>query len=316
MDASEVVPLGRTSVSVTRLGLGLASIGGLFTPVPKEQAVATIERAWDLGVRLFDTAPVYGYGRSETYAGLVLRSKPRHEFVLSTKVGRLLVPGGTDTQEIWADPPPGVGPKNDYSYAAVRQSIEDSLERLGLDRIDVLHVHDPEQDFPLAVGEAYYALADLRATGRIGAVSIGVNHADVAARYLREVEEPGLDAVLLAGRYSLLDQSGLDDLLPLCGERGVAVIAAGVFQGGILTSADAPPAATAWQRLCESFDVPLAAAAIQFPFTHPAVASVLVGARHPDEVEASVQGLATEVSDELWREAERVGLTPARAPKP
>lgn len=295
-------------MSVTRLGLGLASIGGLFTPVPEEQAVATIERAWDLGVRLFDTAPVYGYGRSETYGGLVLRTKPRQEFVLSTKVGRLLVPGGTDTQTIWADPLPGVGPKLDYSYAGVRQSIEDSLERLGLDRIDVLHVHDPEQDFSNAVREAYSALADLRAAKRIGAVSIGVNHADVAARYLREVEEPGPDAVLLAGRYTLLDQSGLEDLLPLCEERGVAVIAAGVFQGGILTAADAPPAAAEWQQLCDRFDVPLAAAALQFPFTHPAVATVLVGARHPEEVETSVQGLATEVPDELWREAERRAL--------
>jgi aryl-alcohol dehydrogenase-like predicted oxidoreductase len=309
MDASEVVPLGRTSVSVTRLGLGLASIGGLFTPVSQEQAVATIERAWELGVRLFDTAPVYGYGRSETYGGLVLRTKPRAEFVLSTKVGRLLVPGGADTQTIWADPLPGVGPKLDYSYAGVRQSIEDSLERLGLDRIDVLHVHDPEQDFPNAVREAYSALADLRAARRIGAVSIGVNHADVAVRYLREVEEPGPDAVLLAGRYTLLDQSGRDDLLPLCLERGVAVIAAGVFQGGILTSADAPAAAAEWRKLCDRFDVPLAAAAIQFPFTHPTVATVLVGARHPDEVKASVDGLATEVPEDLWREAERLGLT-------
>lgn len=220
MRADDLVPLGRTGLQVSRLGLGLASLGGLFEPVPERQAAATIDTAWELGVRLFDTAPVYGYGRSETRTGAALASRPRDAYVLCTKVGRLIEPGGPDTQPIWADPPAGVGPRLDYSYAGVLRSVEESLARLGLDRIDVLHVHDPDEDFGAAVGEAYRALADLRAEGVIGAVSLGVNHAPVAARFLREAAVPGPDCVLLAGRYNLLDQSGLDELLPLCVERG------------------------------------------------------------------------------------------------
>ncbi len=306
MRGHDRVPLGRTDLTVTRLGLGLASIGGLFEAVPEAQAMATIDRAWELGVRYFDTAPVYGYGLSERRAGFALAG--RTGYVLSTKVGRLIEPGGPDTQDIWADPPAGVGPRLDYSYSAVRRSVEDSLERLGLDRVDLLHVHDPDQDFPAAVTSAYRALADLRAAGTIGAVSIGVNHADVAARYLRSVATPGPDCVLLAGRYSLLDQSALADFLPLCHQRGVAVIAAGAFQGGLLKT---DPRAVAWQSLCAQHDVPLLAAAVQFPFTHPAVATVLVGARTPEEITDSMTGVSIPIPPALWRDAEQRGLLPA-----
>lgn len=232
MRAGELTTLGRTDVAVSRLGLGLASIGGMFAAVPEDQAIATVDRAWQLGVRLFDTAPVYGYGRSERRAGAALRDRPRDEFVLCTKVGRLIEPGGPDTQPIWADPPAGVGPRLDYSYAATLRSLDDSLERLGVDRVDVVHIHDPEQDYPTALTEAFRALSELRSRGVIGAVSLGVNHADVAARFLREAPEPGPDCLLLAGRLSLLDQSGLDELLPLCQRRGIAVMAAGVYQIG------------------------------------------------------------------------------------
>lgn len=315
MRGSELVPLGRTGLTVSRLGLGLASIGGLFTAVPDEQATATVERAWQLGIRLYDTAPVYGYGRSETRAGRVLARRPRDEFVACTKVGRLIEPGGPDKQDIWADPPPGVGPRVDYSYRAVRRSVEESLDRLGMDRVDVLHVHDPEQDFPVAVTDAYRALAELRADGTIGAVSIGVNHADVAVRYLREVAEPGPDCVLLAGRYTLLDQSGLAELLPMCHQRGVSVIAAGVYQGGALTApAPADPRVLAWRELCDRHDVPLRAAAVRFPFTHPAVATALVGARDPREVTESMRSLDHQVPPALWREAKHAGLIPAHTP--
>ncbi|WP_020521329.1 aldo/keto reductase [Catelliglobosispora koreensis] len=146
MHAGDLVPLGRSGIEVTRLGLGLASIGGLFEPVSEAQAHSTIESGWASGIRLFDTAPVYGYGRSETRAGDALRHLPREEFVLCTKVGRLTEPGGMDTQPIWADPPPGGGPRLDYSYRGVVASVEQSLQRLGLDRIDILHIHAPEQD--------------------------------------------------------------------------------------------------------------------------------------------------------------------------
>jgi len=314
----DLVPLGRTGLTVSRLGLGLASIGGLFEPVSEAQAIATVDQAWDLGVRFFDTAPVYGYGRSEVYAGRSLSARPRDEFVLCTKVGRLIEPGGPDTQPIWADPPPGVGPRLDYSYAGVRRSVEESLERLGMDRVDVVHVHDPEQGFPTAVTDAYRALAELRAEGTIGAVSVGVNHGDVAARFLRESAAPGPDCVLLAGRYTLLDHSGLAELLPMCRQRGVSVIAAGVYQGGLLTGrADATDARVlAWRALCARHDVPLPAAAVQFPFAHPTVDSAVVGARHPQEIADSMAWLSHPVPPALWQDAKRAGLIPDRAAVP
>src|SRR6185295_12361018 len=159
------------------------------------QAVATIDRAWELGVRLFDTAPVYGYGLCEQRAGLALRGRPRGEFVLCSKVGRLIEPGGPDLQPIWAEPPAGLGPRLDYSYGATIRSFEASLERMGIDRIDVLHIHDPELDFPAASTEAFRALTELRGRGTIRAISLGVNHADVAARFLRETDG-GPDIVL------------------------------------------------------------------------------------------------------------------------
>lgn len=327
MRADETVKLGRTEVRVSRLGLGLASLGGLFEPVEEADAAATIERAWDVGVRLFDTAPVYGYGRSETRTGAGLRHRRRDAYVLCTKVGRLIEPGGADTQEIWADPPPGVGPRLDYSYAGVVRSVEDSLGRLGLDRIDILHIHDPEQNYPMALAEAYRALADLRSAGVIRAVSLGVNHADVAARFLREAPEPGPDCVLLAGRYSLLDQSGLVDLLPLCLERGVGVMVAGVFQSGLLAQprsgvaygyAEVPAAVLArvqaLRDTCARHGIPPLAAAIQFPFGHPAVTSVVVGARAPHEVANSADLLAVPIPAELWADLKSNGLLPEEAP--
>jgi len=327
--ADDLVPLGRTGLRVSRLGLGLASLGGLFAPVSDEVAAATLDRAWELGIRLYDTAPVYGYGRSEIRAGAALGPRPREEYVLCTKVGRLIEPGGRDTQPIWADPPPGVGPRLDYSYAGVLRSVEESLERLGLDRIDVLHVHDPEQDFPAAVSQAYRALAELRAKGVIGAVSLGVNHARVATDFLKEAPAPGPDCVLLAGRYNLLDQSGLGELLPLCARRGVAVMAAGVYQSGLL--ADPRPGAPhghgtipaglavrvgAWRAVCERFGVPPLAAAVQFPLGHPAVAAVVVGARAPEEVAGSVELFAHPIPEGFWVAVKSVGLLPASVPIP
>jgi D-threo-aldose 1-dehydrogenase len=306
------VELGRTGLRVSELGLGLASIGGMFATVPQQQAVATIDRAWELGVRLFDTAPVYGYGVSEQRAGLALRGRPRDEFVLCTKVGRLIEPGGPDLQPIWAEPPAGMGPRLDYSYGATIRSFEASLERMGIDRIDVLHIHDPELDYPAASTEAFRALAELRGRGTIRAISLGVNHADVAARFVRETDG-GPDIVLLAGRYTLLDQSGADDLLPLCEKLGVAVLAAGVFHGGVLAdTADGAPHGyervprevlrriDVLRELCGAYGVPLLAAAVQFPLTHPAVPAVVVGARSPREIADVAAWLEHEVPAAFW----------------
>ncbi len=299
--AGDLVPLGRTGLTVSRLGLGLAPIGGMFEAVPPERAAATVERAWELGVRLYDTAPVYGYGRSETRTGAVLRGRPRAAYVLCTKVGRLIEPGGPDTQDIWADPPPGLGPRLDYSAAAVRRSLEESLERLGLDRVDVLHIHDPDEDYPTALGEAYRALAELRDAGTVGAVSLGVNHADVAARFLREAPAPGPDCVLIAGRWTLLDRSALTELLPLCAARGTAVMAAGVVTPGLRAGE-----IEAVRAACDRHGVPVLAAALQFPLTHPAVATVLVGARSPEEIERNAAHLAHPIPPALWEELDAV----------
>jgi D-threo-aldose 1-dehydrogenase len=313
--------LGRTGLRVSRLGLGLASLGGMFAVVPEEQAVATIDRAWELGVRLFDTAPVYGYGLSERRAGLALRGRPRGEFVLCSKVGRLIEPGGPDIQPIWAEPPAGLGPRLDYSYAAVLRSFEDSLERMGIDRIDILHIHDPDLDFASASTEALRALTELRGRGTIRAISLGVNHADVAARFLRETGPAGPDCILLAGRYTVLDQSGADELLPLCRDLGVAVLAAGVFQGGVLAdSSDGAPhgyqkvppelagRVEGLRALCRQYGVPLLAAAVQFPLAHPAVPAVVVGARSAPEVTEIAALLEHEIPDRFWSALEREGL--------
>jgi D-threo-aldose 1-dehydrogenase len=311
MNPLERVGLGRTGVTVTRLGLGLAPIGGLYSPVGEQQAHATVERAWELGIRYFDVAPLYGNGLAERRAGAVLAGKSRDEYVLSTKVGRLLRPGGADTQEIWTEPA-GVTPVFDFSAGGVVTSYAESLERLGLDRADILHLHDPDDHFPAAVSEALPELARMRAEGRIRAVSAGMNTPKLLAELVRTGE---LDCVLLAGRYSLLDRTGAEELLPLCAERDVSVIAAGVYNSGLL--ADPRPGAAfdylpassslveralALKSICERHGVPLRAAAIQFPLRHPAVTCVLVGARSPEEVDDAVAMSSVEIPDALWEE--------------
>ena len=222
--------LGQTQVAVTRLGIGLAPIAGLYSAVGDEQAYATVEAAWDHGIRFFDTAPFYGPALSERRAGHVLGGKPRAEYTLSTKVGRRLTAGGVGTVDVWSEPVTEK-PYWDFSAEGARSSLAESLDRLGLDRVDVLHIHDPDDNYAEAVAGALPALVALRAEGRIGAVSVGMNQAEMLADFVRT----GLvDCVLLAGRYTLLNQAGLKELLPLCASRGVSVIAAGVFNSGIL----------------------------------------------------------------------------------
>ncbi|HEY0536346.1 MAG TPA: aldo/keto reductase [Actinoplanes sp.] len=317
MNVTETVPIGQTGVRVTRLGLGLAPIGGLYSPVSEEQARATVEKAWELGIRYFDVAPLYGNGLAETRAGAVLRDQPRDSYVLSTKVGRLLRPGGGDGQRIWAEPV-DVTPVFDFSPDGVRTSYAESLTRLGLDRADLLHVHDPDDFFAQAAAEALPALVELRDQGRIGGVSVGMNQTKMLTEFVRTGM---LDSVLAAGRYTLLDQSAGAELLPLCLSRGVSVIAAGVFNSGIL--ADPRPDSTydygrapsrlveralAIQEVCSSHGVPLRAAAIQFPMTHPAVTCVLVGARSPEEVADAVAMAEVSIPSSLWGDLRASGV--------
>ncbi|NMO53989.1 aldo/keto reductase [Actinoplanes sp. TBRC 11911] len=317
MNPLERVRIGRTDVRVTRLGLGLAPIGGLYSAVGDAQAFATLAAGWELGIRYFDVAPLYGNGLAEQRAGTVLSAKPRNEFALSTKVGRLLRPGGSDTQAIWSEPT-SVTPVFDFSAAGIRTSYEESLSRLRLDRADIVHLHDPDDHFPAAVSESLPALAELRAAGRIGAVSAGMNQTRMLAELVRTGE---LDSVLVAGRYTLLDQSAEDELLPLCEKRGVSVIAGGVFNSGLL--ADPRPGATfdyspaaatmlelalVCEAICTRHGVPLRAAAIQFPLRHPAVTCVLVGVRSPAEVADAVEMAARPIPSRLWRDLRAEGL--------
>jgi D-threo-aldose 1-dehydrogenase len=322
MNPFERVRIGRTEVRVTRLGLGCAPLGSLFTTVEEAQAHATVERAWQLGIRYFDTAPLYGNGLSERRTGRVLAGKPRGEFALSTKVGRLLRPGGGDGQQIWAEPGDGE-PVFDFSAEAAVTSYAESLSRLGLQRADILHIHDPDEHAREALAGALPALVKLREQGRIGAVSAGMNTTGVLGELVRTGE---LDCVLLAGRYSLLDQSGLG-LLDLCADRGVSVIIGGVFNSGVL--ADPRPDAAynyfpvadevlqralALRAACERHGVPLRAAAVQFPMTHPAVTAVLVGARSPEEVADAVTMASAPLPEPLWRDLRADGLIGAEVP--
>jgi aryl-alcohol dehydrogenase-like predicted oxidoreductase len=308
------VPLGAPPL-VSPLVFGGGPIGGLYAPVSDETAAETLAAAWAAGIRAFDTAPHYGSGLSEQRIGTFLAGRPRDEFVLSTKVGRLLVPAAGDTEGVegfYGAPP--LRRIRDYSRDGVLRSLEESLRRLGLDRVDIALIHDPDDFLDQAVDGAYPALAELRAQGAVGAIGAGMNS---AASLTWLVERCDLDCVLVAGRYTLLDDSAAESLFPLCQRRGVAVLAGGAFNSGILAGPDdgatydyapAPAAVLARARgmrdACGRYGVPLAAAALQFTLRHPAVAAAVVGLRSPEEVTSDVSYLSTHIPDALWAELE------------
>jgi D-threo-aldose 1-dehydrogenase len=318
MRASDPVRLGRTPLTVSRLGLGTAWLGNLYRAVEERAAAAVLDRALELGIRLIDTAPYYGLGMAERRIGPLLAARPRDSFVLSTKVGRVLrprAPGDPQLQDegrpLFVDAPP-LTPGFDFSYDATLRSVAESLERLGLDRVDMLLIHDPDDHFPEALDGAYRALERLRAEGAVAAIGAGMNQAELLAELVRAADP---DVVLLAGRYTLLDQSGLKELLPLCAERNVAVVIGGVYNSGILAdpspgtlynyrtaTPEALDRARRIQALCERHGVPLKAAAIQFPFGHPAVASVLTGVRSVAELDDNAAMLEVPVPAELWED--------------
>ena len=326
MDPRERVPLGRTSLNVTRFGLGTAPLAGLFEAVDDYQAMQVIDHAWDDGIRFFDTAPLYGHGLAELRLGRFLRHQPRGEFVLASKVERLL--------RADAPPEPGqsfrgtlpVNPMFDFTYDGVMRSVEESLERLGLERIDILHIHDPDDHYEEALKGAYRALDRLRADGVIRAVGAGMNQAEMLTRFARE---GNFDCFLLAGRYTLLDQVALKELLPLCLERGIAIIAGGVYNSGILADPkpgahydyqDAPAPllerAVRMRAVCERYGVPLKAAAVQFPMGHEAVTAVMVGCRSKAQLEESLRMFEMEIPSALWSDLKAEGLLGAEVPTP
>ncbi len=302
-------------MTTPRVGLGCAALGNLYEPVADDEARATVDAAWDRGIRFFDTAPLYGVGLSEARLGAALADRPRDDYVLSTKVGRVLVPiEQPDPTSIFADVPP-LRAEFDFSAAGVEASLAASMERLGTDRLDIVHVHDPDDHLDDALRYAYPTLLRLRDDGVIGAIGLGTNHAHVA---LHVTDHVALDWVLLAGRYTLLDRSGAERLLPRCAERGIGVVAAGVFNSGLLADPtsgatfDYQPApdeqlrrARRMAEACAAHGVPLAAAAIQFAARHPAVSVVLPGARSAREVYEDLDLLALPVPDELWDELDR-----------
>lgn len=302
----------RTGLEVSRLALGTAAFGGLFASVPDQQCSDTLHAAIDAGINFIDTAPHYGKGRSEMRIGAALKGANRDSLVISTKIGRLLVPSTTDIDDFFLDADNTVERKFDFSAAGVRASFESSLQRLGVDSIDILFIHDPDNHADDAVLNAYPELERMRSEGLIKAIGIGMNQTAIPSRLICETD---IDIVLIAGRYSLLDQSAADELLPLALKRGVDVIAAGVFNSGILANPvrgatyDYTPASDELiaraQRIREVLDghhVSLTGAAMQFPLQHPAVKSVLVGCRSVEEVATNVEEFDKEIPNMVWED--------------
>jgi D-threo-aldose 1-dehydrogenase len=339
VDPLERVPIGRTGLTTTRLAFGGASIGGLFTPVRDDDAQATVEHAWRLGIRMFDTAPLYGYGASERRIGAVLRTKARDAFTLSTKVGRLVVDAAAvpatadldrqahgDREDAFYAGTAGRRIVFDYSADGVRRSIDESLERLGLERIDLAFIHDPDDHWRTAVEDAYPALHELRAQRVLGAIGVGMNQTPMLSRFVQETD---LDVILSANRYTLLDQEALDDLLPRCLERGVGVFVAGVMNSGLLADprpgspydyrpapADLVERARRIQAVCERHRVPLRTAAIRFPLAHPAVIGLVAGVRTIAHLDEYPSAFRAAIPSALWDELRADGLLSPAAPTP
>ena len=321
--------IAKTGLTISELGLGCASLAGIFSAVPREQASATIAKAWEKGIRYFDTAPFYGHGRSERLTGDGIRG---HDYVLSTKVGRLLRPGAMQNPGAWVDALPFT-PVFDYSRDAILRSFEDSLQRLGLARIDILYMHDignythgDEEGpklFKIAMGEGYAAMDMLRREGYVKAIGLGVNETEVC---MNALDYGDWDAFLLAGRYTLLEQAPLDDLFPKCTAQGTDIIVGGPFNSGVLVGGEtfdygAIPEAIASRirgitAICDDHGVPLPAAALQFCRAHPIVKSTIPGPRTPQELEQILAWWNTPVPTAFWSDLKSAGLLRGDAPVP
>ena len=324
--------IGTTGVSITAIGFGAAPIGGLLRDTEPGAAADALRYAYDSGVRYVDTAPYYGFGRSERLVGEVLRDAG--DCVLSSKVGRLLRPGAHPNPAAlgWVNPLP-FQPHYDYTHDGILRSLDDSLQRLGMAHIDLLLVHDigemthghdaNERHFADLRDGGYRALESLRTSGAVKAIGLGVNESAIC---LRAMEIGDWDAFLLAGRYTLLEQAPLDDLLPQCALRKVALIIGGAFNSGVLAGGDTwnygeipPPVrarVTALSQAAEAYDIPLAAAALQFPLAHPQVASVIPGARNRAQWDEILRWARTDIPAEFWVDLKRRDLLHDDAPVP
>ena len=325
-------------MAIDALGFGCASLGNLYHEVSDEEASDILTTAWDNGFRYFDTAPHYGQGLSERRVGDALRSTAGKDYVLSTKVGRLLRPAGYASKRHGFVSPMPFDIEYDYSYDGIMRSFEDSLQRLGLDRIDILYMHDigfvthgtdNERLFPIAMDGGYRAMDELRRSGRVSAIGLGVNEYEVCEQAL---EYGDWDCFLLAGRYTLLEQKSLDTFLPKCIDRNCSIVIGGAYNSGILATGvsgkgpwnyDYGPApddvvkkVAAIEVLCAEFGIPLAAAALQFPLAHPAVASVIPGIGNVRRIDQTLNLFATEIPDDFWNALSERGLIRDDAPVP
>ena len=310
------------STSVTDLGLGAAQLGNLYHEVSETDALLTVESAWDTGIRYFDTAPHYGLGLSEWRLGHALAQFPREEYVVSTKVGRRLVPSPESAHRM--DESFAVRATHtrvwDFSRDGIRRSLDDSLIRLGLDRVDIAYLHDPDEHWAEASTSGVDALVELRDAGIVGAIGVGMNSSGMLAEFVRRCD---VDVVMVAGRYTLLDQSAATDLLPLALDRGVAVVAAGVYNSGLLStdraaagamfdygraSNDLVERANEIADICAGYGVSLPEAAIGFAFQHPAVVSVVLGARNAEQARVNAARHEKSVPVQLWDELRDAGI--------
>ncbi|MFT3723346.1 MAG: aldo/keto reductase [Hyphomonadaceae bacterium] len=323
-DPFEKRGVGNTTVEISRLGLGTAPLGGWPEPISSKDGIATIRHAWDRGVRFFDTAPFYGAGQAELFLGEALAGRPRGDFRFSTKTGRRLL-AGSDPVEFFK----GARPFHavfDFSAEGVEESLRESGERLRLGAPDIVHIHDPDLHHQDVLQMAYPKLRSMRDAGKFRALGVGMNSVEPLTRFAHEAD---FDVFLLAGRYTLLDQTALDTLLPIAEERGISIVAGGVFNSGLLIAPkpgamyDYAPAseeivgkARALEAVCLKFGVSLRAAALQFAAAHPAVTSVVVGARTPAEVDDAIANASTSIPSELWLELKHCGLVHEAAPVP
>ena len=325
MRATEKVEIGRTGIHVSRLGLGGVALSGAppatdpHQSTSEDEAMAIIQRSLALGLNYLDTAPMYGAGHSEGRYGQALHGRARDSYVLSTKVGRVLHPSEPgSTQMTWSF---------DFSRQGVLRSFAESLERLGVERLDILYMHDPDNHYEQALTQALPVLIELREQGRVKAIGAGMNQWEMELQFAREGH---CDCFLLAGRYTLLDQTALPEFLPYCVEQHISVVAGGPYNSGILAvgpragatfnyraaSAEMLDKAQRISTVCARYQVPLKAAALQFILAHPALASVIPGARSVAEVEDNVRMVEWPIPVDLWAELKQAGLIAEAAPTP
>jgi D-threo-aldose 1-dehydrogenase len=313
----------------SRIGLGGAPLAGMTAPVSEAEAVSAVEAAWEEGWRYYDNAPHYGLGLAEERLGVALAGKPRSEYVLSSKVGRIIYETDTEAPD---DEGFAVVSKRrrrwDFSRDGVLQSIEDSLRRIGTDRLDVVFVHDPDDHYDEAVATAFPTLIELREQGVIGAIGSGMNQTAMLTRFVNEID---LDVIMLAGRYTLLDPDGLDDVVPACVANDVQIVAVGIFNSGLLSRPRPAPDATfnyspapadlvdkanKLADVCESHGVTLPAVALRFPLAHPAVAGIAVGCRNAEEVHTNAALSRIKIPSAVWSDLKSAGLLREDAPTP